>query len=130
MSYAVQIQRPNGLIPYGEWLAVARTDPELVEVGHSEWLRPDGGTETFVVFTWQPPITSGDDHPATAEFVYYNGRIAIDHVEDHWMKKIAALAAGLDAIATGDDGETYDLDGRAHRPSPQHKSGWLRKLFG
>lgn len=78
------------------------------------------GPKRLPCFTWQPPITDGDD-PPPADFVYYDGRIAIDHADDRWMKKIAALAAGLDAIVTGDDGETYDCEGRAHRQrSPQN----------
>ena len=130
MSYAVYIKRPDGAIPYEEWLAVARADPELVEDGHSEWSRPDGGTETFAVFTWRPPITDGDG-AAPADFVYYDGRITIDHADDRWMKKIAVTAVALDAIVTGDDGETYDSEGREHRPpAPKNKASWLRKLFG
>jgi hypothetical protein len=131
VSYSVYIKRPNGSIPYEDWLAAARADPELVEDGESQWLRPDGGTETFAVFTWQQPAIDddGDDEPEPAELVYYDGHITIDHADERWMKKLAALAAGLDAIVTGDDGETYDSEGRSDQ-APKAKAGWLRRLFG
>lgn len=116
MSYSVYIKRLYESIPYGEWLAAARADPELVEDGHSEWSRPDGGTETFAVFTWQPPITDGEHDRPAAGFAYYDGCIAIDHADERWITKIAAVAALLDAVVIGDDGETYDSEGRAHRP--------------
>jgi len=96
VSYAATIQREEGKPPItlDEWTAVVRGNPALE------------GPEDGVVdsATWK------DDD--TCLFVFQShGVVVIDHLTDGWEQIIGEVAAQLDAVAIGDDGERYLPDG-------------------
>ena len=126
MSYAITIRRDESPISYDEWLEVARADPDLRSDGFSRWKSPAGELE-HQVFSWRPP--EADESEGAAAFVYYDGRITVDHADEAWMAKVAAVAATLNARAVGDDGETYDLTGKAHPPPRPAGVPLWRRLF-
>jgi hypothetical protein len=121
MSYAITIRRVEP-IAYDEWLAVARADADLSPAGESEWHGPTGLVR-YQVFEWTPMASA-----PTAELMYVDGRIIVDHAQDAWTSKLAELASKLGAQAVGDDGEVYGHDG-VQRPAEAQRRRWWRRLL-
>lgn len=129
MGYAITIRRDDGDgISYAEWVEVARADAELVSGGLSEWKGPGTSPVRYQVFSWQRAGAPEDE--GAADFVYYDGRITIDHVHDRWSAKIAKVAARLNARAVGDDGEVYDVRGNSSYPPRPEKPAWWKRWLG
>lgn len=127
MGYAITIKRDADRISYEEWLRLARADVELTGGEFSEWNAPDG-TVRYEVFSWQRP--GAQDGEGTADFVYYDGRVMVDHVHESWPSKIASVAAKLNAQAIGDDGEVYDVTGTPIYPPRPPKPPWWKRVLG
>jgi hypothetical protein len=93
VKYAVHIRRKKGAISLEEWTTFATGASELTRAAEDEAGVP--------VFEWQG-----------ARFVWGEGEIEIDDLDDAWCKKLGEIADRLDAEAIGDDGERYLSNGR------------------
>lgn len=108
MGYNLHITRAE------TWL-----DSELHPISHDEWnsiatrdasLRPNGSVSfenEDGVFTEAVLYSFAEDF----SIYFYEGRLVAKNPTDAGVKKMFQLAALLDAVVLGDDGEQYDEEG-------------------
>ena len=108
MSYAITIRRDEGkpAITIEEWAAVVRGNRAL---------EPDENGDVRCA-SWKE-----DDR---CEFRFANRAITIDHATEGWERIIGEVAAQLDAVAVGDDGERYLPDGSVVGRPPRAPLKW------
>jgi hypothetical protein len=116
MGYDVHITRAaNWLdaeatpIPLPEWLKYVEDDPEMrldgVAVARIN-KRPGLATASPGIAVWT--AYSGHDETGNmAWFTWRKGCVTVKNPDDKILAKMKAIAALLDALVTGDDGEQY-----------------------
>jgi hypothetical protein len=113
MSYNVYITRAKHFyesatrpIAELEWVTLAKADPTLRQSSteFEEVVREDGAVERRYVWHWAEPETR-------VPFWYADGALRVKDPDAATRRKMAALAAKLNAKVIGEASEVYDANG-------------------
>ena len=100
----------DGGISAAEWQSYVEGDPSLRLDGYAEAHGPNGETVRIT----DDGIAVWTDHPTAngengwAWLHYQTGEICVKSPDQEFLAKMLAIAADLNAIVVGDDGEVYE----------------------
>lgn len=117
-------------ITLDEWLAYARSDPEMRMDGRAEARTTDGETialDSAGLAVWTAYSKDGEDGNH-AWFDLQDGRLIVKNPDTEILCKMSRIAVHFHARVQGDDGEDYGSDGEPFGGSPNR--AWWRRFLG
>ncbi len=123
----------DGGIDAAEWQSYVEGDPSLRLDGYAEAHGPNGETlrvsDDWIAVWTDHPTANGEN--GWAWLHYRSGEICVKNPDQELLAKMLSIAADLDAIVFGDDGEVYERpddhgvpSAAALAPKPASKPWW------
>ena len=123
----------DGDIDAAEWQSYVESDPSLRPDGYAAARGPNGETlrvKSDGITVWTDHPTANGEH-GLAWLQQRGGEICVKNPDREFLAKMLSIAADLNAIVVGDDGEVYErpddhgvLPAATLAPKPASKPWW------